>query len=332
MPQLNMKNKPDEILYFRRLDVDGESIKVYVKEENVAAFSLGLIGKDLPIMEGHYTILQNYITFYWQHFLKSDALGLYITLKSQCYGTEKDYCFPSNALLCEMTGKSHVTVRKLLDVLEEHGFILRFYTEDKVKGEGSPIIKVRKTCPLLPSDLASKLPPRLAKMHARHIKEITGTNIMEGYFTPDFKGECNNFLYQNADLELASKDSDGADDGTINYKLRKATLRKTEIDLWENVLGELRKDETSNTPSFETFLGKGLIEYDDETEFYTIWTSNQMAYKYIYDNYSDKISEVLKVIEKKDRIKLGYDLYDSPAVRESRTTNAKIVLDDDLPF
>lgn len=303
-----MKGKDNGLAYFRRIGEGEESCFAYVKEEDVINFSLDQYGKDLPLMEGHFTMIQNYIIKYWQRFIKPEVGMLYITLRSYCYG-DRDYCYPSVTSLAEISGVTRNTIAKRIKVLEDFGFIYRFFThnkneksEDGTGSEESPIFKVRKMCPLLPSELIEKLPEKLAKEHKKFLEKITRNGEITMYQQPDFKDIFNNFIYENGKLNPVRES------GEDRYILRKATIKKADHILWSKVLEELGTIDNLLPPAYHTYVESALLESYEGG--FTLWVKDSHAFSYIYKNYEMQIVDILKRLTNQDRIKFSYDLYD----------------------
>lgn len=325
MEQVNMKGKGEPLAYFRRAKVDDKEVFIYLKEEDVMKFSLNSFAEDLPLMEGQFTMVNNYFIYYWQPFLKQGAFSLYITLKSFCYG-EKDYCFPSiSRTLTAHSGQSVTTIRKNLNLLEEYGFIFRFYThsENKEKsGEMTPIIKIRKNCPLLPNELIEKLPKPLRVKHDEFMEKYQNNNMLRAYMKPNFEGEYNDFLYNKGELRVANthKEIIAVND---RYELRKSTTSEHDLALWNKIKTELLNELAS--PSERESLERSLLESDQEKRFFTIWCSTSTTYKILYERYEKDIVRLLKKHLGKNDIRVAYDLY-AVDVKPPK------VDDNDLPF
>ncbi|WDH95115.1 helix-turn-helix domain-containing protein (plasmid) [Paenibacillus urinalis] len=187
----NLKGTQHKLMYYRYRPtgtetpkvrkVDGveqiytekELEKIYITEDNVRKFSLDKHGQPIPYVDGHVTILSNYIFDYWSHFLGAEGVALYAHLKRYCYG-DKDYCWPDLKLISLKMNKSRNTIKKFLGTLERYGFVLVFNVQnaDMNNMEESPLYKVRKQVPFLPQELYEQLPTELKLDHDKYMQGI----------------------------------------------------------------------------------------------------------------------------------------------------------------
>ncbi|MCR8982432.1 helix-turn-helix domain-containing protein [Brevibacillus laterosporus] len=207
----NLKKKVGELTYFRFVDTDQkencmrkrtnkktgiEEIQTYQKtvqekrfysEEEVRKFSLEKLRDTLPKEHGNVTYVDNYFLNFWGPILGCQATMVYIYLLQPCYGL-KDYCYPDLDTLSAKLKMSIPTLRSYLKVLEQHGFIMRFWVLNPENHNlmESCLYKVRKTVPMLSAEEIKSLPLELQKEHDKYIAELSESHeimIQESYDT-----------------------------------------------------------------------------------------------------------------------------------------------------
>lgn len=302
MYEKNLKGSPHKLLYYRyrptgveeskiRMVNDGEQTyrkkeleKIYIPEEEIARFSLDKHGQPIPHVDGHMTIISNYIWDYWGHFFSAEGVALYGHLKRFCYG-DKDYCWPDLKLISQKMNKSRNTVKKILGVLEQYGFVVVFNVQnaDKNNLEESPLYKVRKKVPFLPVELYEQLPTELRLDHDRYMQRIV--EHMDGvvHLDPsvDFT-EVYDSVLKRGTVVRKQKSSQSIEKEN-QTKAKALEMEQTEQDqsLWAETLVILQTKMTK--PSFDTWLKdsfcirrKQIVTVYSPTQFASEWLSNRM--------------------------------------------------------
>jgi hypothetical protein len=321
-PKLNLKQKVGEIIYFRRVPSDvikiiqrtrrnesGEEVVqnykltkeayVYFKEEHVINFSLDRTGQSLPDFDTDYTKIKNYFLYFWTYFIGMQAGYLYITLLSYCYGKERDYCWPSLSSLCEMLKTSRPSLLKYLKILEDYGFIFRFWTLNSTNEsrEETPLIKVRKQIPYLPADLVKKLPENLQKKHDEFIQKYLKKYNVElvPYSLPNYEEIYSDFIYTKGEIH------EDAVKKQLDLHKRRQLLKEKIDEKSHKIWGEVQLflQERLSKPSYEVYFAHTLCELYKNSII--LYVSNHFVKDRIEEVHGDLIISAFK--------ELGYDDY-----------------------
>ncbi|MEB9897625.1 DnaA N-terminal domain-containing protein [Bacillus cereus] len=270
--------------------------KIYIPEEEVKRFSLDKHGQPIPYVDGHVTIISNYIWDYWGHFFSAEGVALYGHLKRFCYG-DKDYCWPDLSLISLKMNKSRNTVKKILSKLEQYGFVLVFNVQnvDKNNMEESPLFKVRKKVPFLPLELYEQLPSELKLDHDRYMQ-----SIVEQY---------DQILNLDPSIDYSEVYEDVINKGTIVRKtktpleldkelqIKKKLIEKERTEqsdtIWKSAQ-ELMKKKLSK-PSYDTWL-KDIICIKRDT-IYTIYCPSNFVSEWLKTRYHNLIKEALETVD-----------------------------------
>lgn len=273
-----------------------EMEKVYVSEEDVKHFSLDRHGQSIPYVDGHMTIISNYIYDYWGHFLSAEGVALYGHLKRYCY--DKDYCWPDLKLISQKMNKTRNTVKKYLSTLEQYGFALMFNVQnaDKNNMEESPLYKVRKQVPFLPIELYDNLPPELKIDHDKYMQSIIqrlDQNLnLDG--TIDFIDIYEDML---KDGKVIRKTKSPLEiDAELNIKRKRLTNEKTEQDklIWEEFLNIIQSKTTK--PVFDTwFRDTFCIKRGTK---YTVYCPHSLIASWLNDRLNPLVLDSLRELDK----------------------------------
>ncbi|QQZ64538.1 helix-turn-helix domain-containing protein (plasmid) [Paenibacillus sonchi] len=273
-----------------------EMEKVYIKEEDVKRFSLDKHGQPIPYVDGHMTIISNYIYDYWGHFLSAEGVALYGHLKRYCYG-DKDYCWPDLKLISQKMGKTRNTVKKYLSILEQYGFALMFNVQnsDKNNMEESPLYKIRKQVPFLPVELYEQLPPELKVDHDRYMQSITDQfdQIQDLASTVDYMDIYEDMLKSGKVLRKIKSPLER--DKELLIKLKQLESKKTEQDklIWADFIARIQKKVTK--PVFDTwFKGTFCIKRDS---LYTIYCPHSFIQSWLKERLHSLIFDTLREID-----------------------------------
>jgi len=269
--------------------------KIYIPEEEVKRFSLDKHGLPIPYVDGHITIISNYVYDYWGHFFSAEGVALYGHLKRFCYG-DKDYCWPDLTLISQKMNKSRNTIKKILTKLENYGFVLVFNVQntDKNNMEESPLFKVRKKVPFLPLELYEQLPSELKLDHDRYMQGIvenfdqilnldTSIDYSEIYEEVISKGTVVRKIKTSIEL-----------DKEMQNKIKVLDKEKTDDDrnVWNNVLEIMSKK--LSKPSFDTWL-KGTFCIKRERT-YTVYGPSNFVSEWLKNRYNNLIQEALSEV------------------------------------
>ncbi len=266
--------------------------KIYITEDNVRKFSLDKHGQPIPYVDGHVTILSNYIFDYWSHFLGAEGVALYAHLKRYCYG-DKDYCWPDLKLISLKMNKSRNTIKKFLGTLERYGFVLVFNVQnaDMNNMEESPLYKVRKQVPFLPQELYEQLPTELKLDHDKYMQGIVAN--------------FDQFLNLNPAVDYLEIYDDVVKHGTVVRKeksvlqLEKEALNKISLleqertdedtKLWDQVLSGIST--TLSRPSFDTWFKNTFAI--KRGQVLTVYSPVPFTRDWLRERYKDTILQIV---------------------------------------
>ncbi|KGP77677.1 MULTISPECIES: helix-turn-helix domain-containing protein [Paenibacillus] len=302
MYEKNLKGSPHKLLYYRYRPTGTEESKIrvvneeeqaytkkeiekiYIPEEEIRRFSLDKHGQPIPHVDGHMTIISNYIWDYWGHFFSAEGVALYGHLKRFCYG-DKDYCWPDLKLISQKMNKSRNTVKRILGILEKYGFVVVFNVQnaDKNNLEESPLYKVRKKVPFLPVELYERLPTELRLDHDKYMQRIVEDMDDVIHLDPsvDFTEVYDNVIQKGT---VVRKQKTGQKLERENQtKVKSLEMERSDQDrnLWIDTLNILQAKMTK--PSFDTWLKDSfcikrdrIVTVYSPTQFASEWLSARM--------------------------------------------------------
>ncbi|MEF3310854.1 DnaA N-terminal domain-containing protein [Paenibacillus sp. GYB004] len=187
--------------------LESEVTKIFFDEEYVKNFSLDRFGLPIHSKIANYTTVENYLLDFWSPVIGGEAVFTFILLIRHCYGydadgNKKDFSFPELETLAEKWGKTVPTVKKYLDILEDHYFIYRFWRSDPdhYHTDDSILYKLRTSVPYLSEEHLLKLSPKLQSQHDRFLKQLMGKynetiELPEKY---DFSAEFSRILEEGS--------------------------------------------------------------------------------------------------------------------------------------
>lgn len=293
----------DKKIETKRRDKNGNPIKITVNQkeyysiEDIEQLDLGEYSKLLPFMNGHKTIIHNYFIKFWAPVLdpKQRSGGniafLYITLLSYCYG-DKDYVWVSISTLAETINASEETVRKYLKILEEEGFIIRFWREkenDEEKTEqGSLLIKVRRSIPFLTKEKLEKLSPKKQAEHKQFLRSIK----LESRFEFD---EAYNYIhalekFREKAVEVKVPEIEETSTTPFDIKSVKHMFSKEEQLYWGMVLKRI--EQKISKESYNQWFANTMASVKNDQ--WTIYCPHRFIKERLEQHYAPFIKEVIE--------------------------------------
>lgn len=259
-----------------------------IKFDNIKKINLDNFGVDVRTHGEHFTMIHNYLMDFWIPIIGKNAALVYIAVKRYCFGL-KDFCYPDMETISQSLDLSRPTLNKAMDVLEEHGFIVKIFRYDKEanNSETTPLIKIRRFVPLLTEDLIDLLPHRVKENHNKFLATLNGvyldekikTQEMYDILLDDSKSINNrkkNELIQNLKKE-----------GLLRESII-ASLTPKELQEWEKV-SEIIKGKIAK-PSYDVWFKNSIIKIDSENKRVTLITPN----RFVRENITSKHIEFLK--------------------------------------
>lgn len=327
--KLNLKGNTDELVYYKTLPTgkkigrtrvkNGEQELYYVSETEerilsetqVKEFQLDKFGEHIPYMDGHLTIINNYFFDFWGYFLGAEGTALFAHLKRYAYGN-KDFCYPSVDLISLKMGKTPVTIRNYMKLLEKYGFIWKINVRNKTRDytEESPIFKIRKKVPLLPEELIYGNPsieiaddeePYMKKALKKE-KEGLPKALRKAHdeFLESMKDESETIDIPKA-IEFDSIYQDILSKSKIRKTIAKqmpqpsSAFNKVPISEEELAATERLKSQLKvkvSKPSYETWFKNIKLKF--EGPVCVILVPNDFAHDWISQRYVSLIEEILK--------------------------------------
>lgn len=273
--------------------------RIYFKEEDVQKFSLDRHGHNIPYVDGHLTIINNYMFDYWSHFLSAEGIALFGHLLRYCYGT-KDICWPNLELIGLKMNKSRNTVKKYLAILEEYGFVYHFNVQnaDKNNTDESPLFKVRKKVPFLSHELYEQMPPVLQADHDRYISHLLETCEKE-----DLELDIS-VNYNDLYSELIEKGSVHRKPKQLSLfeaekqiQIKKQLIRQDVTDedkhLWSAFIEEIKTK--ISKPSFDTWFKDTFAV--KRNGLYTIYAPHKHVTEWLETRYYSLITDAIRTVD-----------------------------------
>jgi DNA-binding Lrp family transcriptional regulator len=293
----------DKKIETKRKDKNGKPIKITVNQkeyysiEDIEQLDLKQYSKVLPDMNGHKTIINNYFIRFWAPVLdpKQRSGGniafLYITLLSYCYG-DRDYVWVSISTLAETINASEETVRKYLKILEEEGFIIRFWREKENEEEkteqGSMLIKVRRSIPFLTKEKLEKLSPKKKAEHDRFLRSIK----LESQF--EFE-EAYNYIhalekFREKAVEVKVPEIEETSTTPFDIESVKHMFSKEEQLYWGMVLKRI--EQKISKESYEQWFANTMASIQDDR--WTIYCPHIFIKEHLEQRYTSFIQETIQ--------------------------------------
>jgi hypothetical protein len=283
--------------------------KIYIAEEDVKRFSLDKHGQPIPYVDGHLTIISNYVYDYWGHFFSAEGVALYGHLKRYCYG-DKDYCWPDLNLISQKMSKSRNTIKKILGNLERYGFVIVFNVQnaDKNNMEESPLFKIRKKVPFLPQELYDNLPSELKLDHDRYMQSIVENfdQILNLDPSIDYSEVFEEVINKGTVVRKIKTPLEL--DKELNNKIKMLEKEITDHDrnVWKLVLAHFEK--SLSKPSYDTWFKNTFCIKREQT--YTVYGSSNFVSEWLENRYTHLITKALKDVEATfDKIDFDYISY-----------------------
>ncbi|CAM4052367.1 helix-turn-helix domain-containing protein [Paenibacillus alkaliterrae] len=273
--------------------------RIYFKEEDVQKFSLDRHGQNIPYVDGHLTIINNYMFDYWSHFLSAEGIALFGHLMRYCYGA-KDICWPNLELIALKMNKSRNTVKKYLAILEDYGFVYHFNVQnaDMNNTDESPLFKVRKKVPFLSQELYEQLPPVLQADHDRYLSHLLETcekedleldpnvNYNDIYSELIEKGRIHRKPKQLSLFEAEKQTQ-------IKKQLLQQDITEADKQLWSSFMEEVKTKIAK--PSIDTWF-KGTFATKQDG-IYTIYTPHNHVTEWLESRYFTLITDTLRAVD-----------------------------------
>ncbi|MED1666969.1 DnaA N-terminal domain-containing protein [Brevibacillus laterosporus] len=282
-----VKGKPVEQTY------DQEVLqRIYYTYQDFQTLRLEKLGINLPIDNKGFTTISNYFLDFWGAVMGSTATSLYIHLTRYCYG-DKDYCFPDLPTIALKMQITTTTLNKYMDILEQNGFIYRFWLQNPEENNNDCgiIYKVRRTIPILSKELVEKLPKPFQLMHDQYIEqimEIAHIELASSYdYTNDFEK-----LREKGKLGKLPIDLSPAERAMYTKKKITTIMDQRSVadeKLWINVLTYIQQRISIN--SFKTWYADTFCVVREQELI--IYAKNAFHRDWLSSRYRELIMEAL---------------------------------------
>ncbi|MCD7911090.1 hypothetical protein KC480_06060 [Bacillus velezensis] len=270
--------------------------KEYYSEKDVADFDLEEYSKLLPDMNGNVTIINNYFIRFWGPAFHKKNGGIiaytFIILRSYCW--DKDYTWISLSTLEEQLTVSRPTLKQYLDVLEQEGFIIRFWRElkDSKKNEQSSIlIKVRRAIPYLTKTKLDKLSDNMKREHDRFIRKVQKESHLEFEQAYHYTTVLEEFRKKSIEVykpEVKSPDSTEHKEKLYEQMLQE--LNYEQIINWRMILQRIKARFRESV--FETWFKHTLGE--ERNGNWTVYCKSNFERDRIDSKYRNIIQEAIE--------------------------------------
>lgn len=269
-----------------------ETKKVYYTETEVANFTLEDLGTAIPFRPGNKTIIENYLLQYWQYFLGSPATMTYINYMSMCYNTNTTKI--SLERMAELMRISTVTLGEYLKILEDNGFVMRFWAQSRHnKGmNGSTRVKVRGSVPFLSEKQISELPDRMLASHNKFIRDLMESHEVVLQADNDYSEKIEEFMRRGRSQSPSRKAAITNPAEHLNQKKGYLHSIRTQedINIWERTMAYV-SDHLAQS-SFDTWFKEVFCLIRDGRV--DILTPSSFVSEWIQSRYTDMIIEGLK--------------------------------------
>lgn len=260
--------------------------------KEVKELNLDNYGQDARTSSRDFTLVHNYLLDFWSAIIGSDAIMLYIHLQRYCYG-EKDFCFPNMETIRQKMKKgSKSTIIKNMEILEEHGFIVKINRLDKKRNnsQASPFFKVRRYVPLLSQELIEKLPEDIRKEHDEFLARANGIELNDD----DYASKIVDDLMVNAKTMKAKKE-------LVYLKVLKqegkykeyicANMPKEQNEKHDMILKEL--EEKVSKPAFDTWFRNSIMLLNENNDEIKVYCPNEFTLEWIRGHYKNVIRNII---------------------------------------
>jgi len=291
-----------------------EKKKVFFNEEQVQGFSLDRYGMPLHSKINSYTTVENYFIDFWGAIMGCEATYLFILLiryrfGEDEFGNKKDYAFPELETLAEKMKKDVQTVKKYLEVLEDHYFIYRFWRlspEENNKNK-SIYYKMRASIPYLSEEQIMTLSPKLRSQHDRFLR-----TLMNKYDDEIILPESYNFTEEYQKIMSTGRPEPmkkwTLEDLNKYNEIREATIEKriTETDrqIWNKIMEVLSSKVAKE--SLKTWFGDSKCIMNETTGM-TIYSPNSFSADWVRNRYTDQIKSAFQLIQGNELVNLNVE-------------------------
>jgi DnaA N-terminal domain/Helix-turn-helix domain len=275
----------------KKTRVNPKMEKRVIPFEEIKSLRLDDYGTTLPQLDTEdYTIVANYLLDFWGAVI-GDAVQVYIHLKRYAYG-KKDFCFPDIEMIALKMNKSVNTVKKYLDVLEEHHFIAKFNRYDITDNnrEVSPFFKIRRQIPLLTPNMYDSLHPKIKKLHDEFTEEYR-IESLDNSLTE--KQAVVNEMVVGREI-IANKETRKKIQAVIDeHNAVEYVMKNIDVDSQLATM-EVRKvlEDKISKPSFDTWI-KNLVFIKSSSHYWIVACPNEFVRDWVKERYDSLIKEEL---------------------------------------
>ncbi|MCL6445126.1 MAG: helix-turn-helix domain-containing protein [Alicyclobacillus sp.] len=158
---------------------------IEVPEEEIEHISLEHLGNPhaIPVTQGDFVQVSNYVLMFWSHLLGPDALSIYLHLLMHCYGN-KEVAWPSRQLLAAECGISPASLNRNFERLEKYYLAWKICVERPNGQNESNIYIVRRNVPYLTQEQYEQLPRVLQKRHDEYIRKLEQSGL---FHVPEYE-------------------------------------------------------------------------------------------------------------------------------------------------
>ncbi len=267
--------------------------KIYYTPEQVKAFNLEDQGIPLNAGTGHKTIIENYLLDFWQPILGLTATMIFINYSRLAMGDGGEMKVRSMGDVADLMGVSRPTLTKYVTLLEEYGFLMRFWAESTKKpGLNDPTwMKVRRTIPLLSEDLVLELPDYLRIEHNKFIKRLSESYNLR--LEEDYEeAKLVHVIQKKGSEKRPSREVIASDKEEqkriLNEKMKKE--RSTEEEsLWKEIADQIRQEIPEM--SYRTWFGEVFMLMRGKSVL--VICRNEIVKEWIENNYMRQVENAV---------------------------------------
>ncbi|KZE67945.1 hypothetical protein AWM68_17385 [Fictibacillus phosphorivorans] len=283
-------------------------------EEDVKKFTLENTGQLLPATQIGHTQMNNYFLDFWGAILGHGPVAVFTHLLRHAY--QKDWCDPSLELIEQKMDIKRDALNGYLDILENHGFIFRFWRkkkDDKDK-DTSIFFKLRRTIPLLTESLLLSLKenkPKLYTKHNEYLEQLNESHEVELNAKDEYEAIYKDFEQRGIPmktqaLKKAEKDAETFDD-LFNLRIEQVETSEDENNLWITINNHLQ--ERISKPSYEMYFKGSKLKFEG------MYAVIYIRHEFMQQSFEDIVRTLIGPFINNEFDEMVYEIFFQPVIR-----------------
>jgi hypothetical protein len=262
-----------------------------IEFDAIERINLNKIGNEIPFTN-NVVNLERYMMMYWKPLLDSDCILLYLHLWEYCKDRDDgvDMIYPKIKDLIQRFSTTRPTLLAKLKKLEEYNFLVVIHRLNKRNGnkEDSPVIKLRRTIPMLTREQYYKLNPYLQKKHDEYMDKFANDMQMRMY-NHDGENLKVDLIQTYGDKIITKKMREEIDRSLMDAEAEQYILEHLDSDLKDTLMTS--KDISSmlidgrfySKPTAEMYFKDVMSIYNKDTYTVTFIAKDDSQKEFIYE-------------------------------------------------